>query len=701
MGGRPGKRKLAQRACAAHAAESKRRKTEFDLQDDLQGAAENHTKCTQEDSFAEPDWIPTEVVKTEAPETEKPCGIDEKYQPKPAHFHQCTQKYSPGSTDSNEHKAPKKKKKKKSVSTDLPLGGTNTALNHQVASDALEKIGAILQPLRQDGNGHKPCKIKDEILLRRLNTMAMCLRLYCSEDLNYKFTHSSEVAAIGAGYSPRYGKQLRQYIRRFIDTGDLPEHMFSGNTSKTQDDALASDIKQHLDTKGLHAKAADIINYLAQVEIQQKFNLKNAPSLRTAQRWMNDFGYTWGNAPKGQYVDGHERDDVVHYRQFRFIPAWSRLEKRMRAYDSKTMQELSPVLNPGEREVMVWFHDESIFYANDRRLARWVHRLERAKPYAKGEGASIMVADFVSVDGWLKGNDPKKNARIVMFPGKHRDGYLTNERIRLQLTRAIELAKAKYPDAEHVFIYDNATTHTKKREDAPNPSKMTLAPSNNVGDIVGTSPTGQKIRAKMGDAKFADGSPQTLYFGPDHPKYPGYFKGIANILRERGIDVSGLKLQCPNQSKCDQTTTKCCARRVLSDQPDFVDIKSALEEIAEAHECQVLFLPKFHCELNPIEQCWGYAKHVYRQFPPSKSEADLEANMLASLDAIPLESIRRFFNKSQRFLDAYRHGLNGEEATWANKKYRGHRVLPPSILEEIEEECRRQGVFNNARQSKK
>ncbi|QRV73099.1 DDE superfamily endonuclease [Ceratobasidium sp. AG-Ba] len=158
---------------------------------------------------------------------------------------------------------------------------------------------------------------------------------------------------------------------------------------------------------------------------------------------------------------------------------------------------------------------------------------------------------------------------------------------------------------------------------------------------------------------------------------------------------------CAAHAAESKTTTKCCARRVLSDQPDFVDIKSALEEIAEAHECQVLFLPKFHCELNPIEQCWGYAKHVYRQFPPSKSEADLEANMLASLDAIPLESIRRFFNKSQRFLDAYRHGLNGEEATWANKKYRGHRVLPPSILEEIEEECRRQGVFNNARQSKK
>jgi hypothetical protein len=228
-----------------------------------------------------------------------------------------------------------------------------------------------------------------------------------------------------------------------------------------------------------------------------------------------------------------------------------------------------------------------------------------------------------------------------MFPGKSRDGYLTNERVRVQLTQAIELVKAKYPDAEHVFVYDNATTHTKRRDDIPNPSKMTLGPSNNVGDIIGTNAEGQKIRVRMADAKFADGSPQALYYPPDHKKYPGYFKGIAAILCERGIDPTGLRLQCPGGSGCDQAATGCCTRRVLLDEPDFADQKSVLEEIADGNGCRVLFLPKFHCELNPIEQCWGYAKRVYRQFPSSKSEADLRANMLASLDAIPLDSIRR------------------------------------------------------------
>ena len=36
-------------------------------------------------------------------------------------------------------------------------------------------------------------------------------------------------------------------------------------------------------------------------------------------------------------------------------------------------------------------------------------------------------------------------------------------------------------------------------------------------------------------------------------------------------------------------------------------------------------------------------------------------------------------------MDAYRSGLNAKQAAWANKKYRGHRVLPESIMEELDE----------------
>ncbi|KAJ7820838.1 hypothetical protein B0H14DRAFT_2371816, partial [Mycena olivaceomarginata] len=39
-----------------------------------------------------------------------------------------------------------------------------------------------------------------------------------------------------------------------------------------------------------------------------------------------------------------------------------------------------------------------------------------------------------------------------------------------------------------------------------------------------------------------------------------------------------------------------------------------------------------------------------------------------------------FSTRSDRFMDAYRKGLNGLQAAWAGKRYRGHRVLPKNIM---------------------
>ena len=97
-------------------------------------------------------------------------------------------------------------------------------------------------------------------------------------------------------------------------------------------------------------------------------------------------------------------------------------------------------------------------------------------------------------------------------------------------------------------------------------------------------------------------------------------------------------------------------------------------------------MPKFHRELNFIEQCWGYAKRIYRLNPESSREDHLERNALAALNAIPLETMRwyekvshlltwfeltqsRFANRSSHFMDAYDKGLNGWQAAWVARKY--------------------------------
>jgi hypothetical protein len=43
----------------------------------------------------------------------------------------------------------------------------------------------------------------------------------------------------------------------------------------------------------------------------------------------------------------------------------------------------------------------------------------------------------------------------------------------------------------------------------------------------------------------------------------------------------------------------------------------------------------------------------------------------------------RFATRSKRFADAYRKGLNGKQAAWAAKKYKGHRTLPESLMEAL------------------
>jgi transposase len=58
--------------------------------------------------------------------------------------------------------------------------------------------------------------------------------------------------------------------------------------------------------------------------------------------------------------------------------------------------------------------------------------------------------------------------------------------------------------------------------------------------------------------------------------------------------------------------------------------------ICGSHGFGVLFLPKFHYELNFIEQSWGASKWVYRLNPVSSKEEDLKCNVIAALGSVSL-----------------------------------------------------------------
>ena len=144
---------------------------------------------------------------------------------------------------------------------------------------------------------------------------------------------------------------------------------------------------------------------------------------------------------------------------------------------------------------------------------------------------------------------------------------------------------------------------------------------------------------RMRHGKLPTGEPQSFYFPPDHPTMPDWFKGMEVVIREHGLwPAGGLLAQCAH---CPPGKTDCCCRRLLYFQPDFTHQKPYLQEFVEnrGHICD--FYPKYHCEMNFIEQYWGAAKLRFRVMGHVATIEEMEKNVTGCLDDIPLLHIRR------------------------------------------------------------
>jgi len=140
--------------------------------------------------------------------------------------------------------------------------------------------------------------------------------------------------------------------------------------------------------------------------------------------------------------------------------------------------------------------------------------------------------------GWLHSPDGSEQAWVLFKAGKNRVGYFTNKDILDQATKAMDILERHFPNEEHVLVFDNATTHTKRADGVLSAIKMTknilenFQVEANVHNKAGLvySPDGKlkKQRIPMEDAEFADGSKQALYFEPGHPQ-AGLFKGMTRL----------------------------------------------------------------------------------------------------------------------------------------------------------------------------
>jgi hypothetical protein len=85
-------------------------------------------------------------------------------------------------------------------------------------------------------------------------------------------------------------------------------------------------------------------------------------------KWLNRLGFYATEEKKGVYVDGHEREDVIECRQKEFLPQIAYYQSLTTNYEedaNKVLQPISPILPPGEKEHVLYYHGESCFHAKD------------------------------------------------------------------------------------------------------------------------------------------------------------------------------------------------------------------------------------------------------------------------------------------------------------------------------------------------
>ena len=85
----------------------------------------------------------------------------------------------------------------------------------------------------------------------------------------------------------------------------------------------------------------------------------------------------------------------------------------------------------------------------------------------KSLGQSIMVSDFIE---HLKHDE---EARLCLETQS--EGYFDNNKLLIQVDKAIDIFEAKYPATQGLFMFDNAPSH-KCSDETLNAEKMNVRP---------------------------------------------------------------------------------------------------------------------------------------------------------------------------------------------------------------------------------
>ena len=323
---------------------------------------------------------------------------------------------------------------------------------------------------------------------------------------------------------------------------------------------------------------------------------------------------------------------------------------------------------PDRREKNIFiFHDESTFNANDDESLQWGSpETQVIRPKSRGSG--IMVSDFITEkEGYLylsesehdvaKETDPDipRGARTLLEYGEARDGYWTSDKFMKQMLGAVKIAEAKYPKEKGFrlfWVFDQSGCHMAISDDSLNVNRMNAKEGGAQPCMHDTVYKGKtiymtKIVRKIGERM----------------RVP---RGMIDVLKQRGCYRPKMKVV----DMCQE----------LSKHHDFIDKKNKLEYFLHGRGHACLFIPKFHCEVNPIERCWAQAKRYTRAYC-NYNIVGLRRNVMPALDSVSQENIQNYFRRAKNYMYGY---LLGHTAGIAlekliqkySKNFKSHRRVP-------------------------
>ncbi|KAJ7886305.1 hypothetical protein B0H13DRAFT_2535256 [Mycena leptocephala] len=250
----------------------------------------------------------------------------------------------------------------------------------EAARAALQDIGKVLRPPRKKGPGYIDPHL-DPFTRSRVEGIQSLLALYThpSAATHGQWKKASMNAVITLRRGNYCARVLRRLARQYIaDRSVLPENPY-GNWNETLlvNEDLCNELMEYLQILGstkdeqgreLGITSAKVQAWLRREDIMRKYGITKQISSATAKRYLHALGFRFASPLKGQYVDGHERADVRAERDKVYVPRLSQFRRRMRVFDKdgKDITEGVEAMVASGKRVVIWYHDESIFYAHDR-----------------------------------------------------------------------------------------------------------------------------------------------------------------------------------------------------------------------------------------------------------------------------------------------------------------------------------------------